>query len=916
MAISGACPCALGQESEAEEGAAPVFTPPSILEYHQAEYPPEAFEEGTEGVVGALLEVDENGLVTNVEITEPAGHGFDEAATDAMFQFVFAPATSGGEPTPSRVAYRYNFFIQKEAPPPEDLPPPVARLAGVVTDMDGEPLSGASIIATALDAGDRDEAMVDGGVPDAPADPEPAIADAEGRFELADLAPGSYQVDIVATGYKPFTSTEDLEENEDREVIYRLELEATLYETVVRGRRPPREVTRREITRREITRIPGTSGDALRAIQNLPGMARAPMGGGQLVVRGSAPGDSRVFFDQNPIPLIYHFGGLTSVINSDLLERIDYFPGNYGVRYGGATGGIIDVYPRAPATDRIHASLDADVWDLSVLAETPIGEDWSVAASFRRSYIDWILNAVLPSDGGFQMTVAPRYYDYQLVVDYHPGEKRSDKCSEAQAREMNRLSGSTGEAMMGAGAYIEVPDECERQPGKDHLRLFVFGSDDKMVFLFGDDVAGNPNFGGGMNFRTYFHQGQLRWDHRFNSAVSNEANVASGYWGMDSKFGEDFQFDQGMVPIFLRDEISIDAADWLVLRTGLNAEIMWTRWKIRAPMQNPAEGETIDPLTANDEFLETSGNAWVYNPAWYGEIELKPVERLRLMYGLRVDYYGLGKKFGLDPRFVARWEVIDGTTIKGGLGLFHQAPDYADWDDEYGNPDLDLIGSVHYGLGVEQRLFANIEIGLEGFYKDIFRLVVASDDTVTRGGQEVAERYNNDGRGKVYGMELLLKHHPTEKFFGWISYTLMRSSRIDHPGDEERPFDYDQTHILTVVASLVLGRGWEAGVRFRLVTGNPTTPVLGSTYDADSDIYWPLYGEINSDRLPVFHQLDIRIDKKWRLRNTIDFGIYLDIQNIYNHSNVEGFMYSYDYSQKVYFTGLPLLPSIGMKIEY
>jgi hypothetical protein len=729
--------------------------------------------------------------------------------------------------------------------------------------MDGNLVDGAAVVLTSL----ADPA------PEELEGPAPATAGADGSFLLEGLTPGSYPVEVVAKGYKPFSATEDLADNEVRELIYRLEVEAALYETVVRARRPPREVTRREITRREITRIPGTSGDALRSIQNLPGMARSGFGGGDLIVRGSAPGDSRVFFDQMPIPMIYHFGGLTSVINSDLLERIDFFPGNYGVRYGGATGGIVDVYPRAPATDRIHASLDADIWDASLLVETPIGEDWSVAASFRRSYIDAILAGVMPEDGGFQFTVAPRYYDYQLVVDYHPDPK-------------------------------------------DNVRLFVFGSDDKMVFLFGDDVMANPNFGGGMNFRTYFHQAQIRWDRKLGKDLTNELNIGSGYWGSDSKFGEDFKFELGQVPIFLRDELSWKAHRFFTLRTGQDTEIHWAEWMIRAPDQNPGEGESFDPIGSNSEFIETVGDGWFFRPGWFGELELTPVDTVRLMYGLRVDYYNMLEKAGVDPRFVARWEVIDGTTLKGGIGLFHQAPDSSEWDEDYGNPDLDLIGAVHYSLGVEQRLFENIEVGLEGFYKDIYRLVVTSDELVERGGELVPERYRNEGRGKVYGLEFMLKHNPTDRFFGWIAYTLMKSARIDHPGEDERPFDYDQTHILTVVASAVLGRGWEAGVRFRLVTGNPTTPVLGSTYDADSDIYWPLYGATNSDRLPMFHQLDVRVDKKWRLRNVVDFSIYIDVQNIYNHKNVEGFMYSYDYSKKVYFTGLPLLPSLGMKIEY
>ncbi len=850
-----------GEEASGEEEAnpeEPVLTPPSLLEYAQADYPAEAFEAGLEAEVLARIDIDENGVVTGVEIDEPVGHGFDEAATEAIYRFVFKPATRDGEAIPSQVFYRYTFFITAKEPEAEELSPPVARLSGRVNDMDGVAIPDASVIlAIPGEVEDKDVTIT---------------TDDDGFFDFGEIAPGDYSVEILASGFKPLTVTEDLVEDEDREVLYRLEVEAAMYETVVRGRRPPREVTRREITRREITRIPGTGGDAMRSVQNMPGMARAPGLSGELIVRGSSPRDSRYFFDQMPVPMLYHFGGLTSVINSELLERIDFYPGNYSVRYGGATGGIVDVYPRAPATDRIHASLDADIWDISALVETPLGEDWSVAVSGRRSYIDGILNAVLPKDGGMQFTVAPRYYDYQLVADYHPDDD-------------------------------------------DNLRLFLFGSDDKMIFLFGDDVMGNPNFGGGMQFRTYFHQLQIRWDHHFSSDLTNEFNIGSGLWGNDSKFGEDFKFESKQVPIFLRDEIAWNTGPYFILRTGLDMEIDWARWSVRAPMSIPSEGEHMDPITANSETMETSGEDWIYRPAWYGELEMTAIDRLRMIYGLRVDYFSTLEKVGLDPRFVARYQLFDWTTLKGGVGLFHQAPDTSQSDDEYGNPNLDLIGAVHYSVGVEQNITENIEIGLEGFYKDIFDLVVASNEVVERDGELVPERYNNDGDGSVYGLELMIKHQPTDRFFGWVAYTLMKSKRIDHPGWDERLFDYDQTHILTVVASVVLGRGWEAGVRFRLVTGNPNTPVVGTVYDADSDIYWPMYGETNSTRLPMFHQLDVRVDKNWQFKH-IKFGVYIDIQNVYNHKNVEGYAYSYDYSQKVYFHGLPILPSLGLKIEY
>jgi len=44
-------------------------------------------------------------------------------------------------------------------------------------------------------------------------------------------------------------------------------------------------------------------------------------------VRGANPADSAVFIDGVEIPLLYHFGGLISVVNPNMLERIDFYSG-------------------------------------------------------------------------------------------------------------------------------------------------------------------------------------------------------------------------------------------------------------------------------------------------------------------------------------------------------------------------------------------------------------------------------------------------------------------------------------------------------------------------------------------------------------------------------------------------------------
>ena len=161
----------------------------------------------------------------------------------------------------------------------------------------------------------------------------------------------------------------------------------------------------------------------------------------------------------------------------------------------------------------------------------------------------------------------------------------------------------------------------------------------------------------------------------------------------------------------------------------------------------------------------------------------------------------------------------------------------------------------------------------------------------------------------------MLRHHLANNFFGWVAYTLSRSTRRDAPGEDEYLFDYDQTHILTVVASYKLPRNWQVGLRFRYVTGSPYTELTRGVYDADSGRYEAVTQERNGKRLGSFHQLDLRVDKDWIFDHWI-LTTYLDVQNIYYHANPEMVRYSFDYSETDVITGLPILPTIGVRKYY
>jgi hypothetical protein len=162
---------------------------------------------------------------------------------------------------------------------------------------------------------------------------------------------------------------------------------------------------------------------------------------------------------------------------------------------------------------------------------------------------------------------------------------------------------------------------------------------------------------------------------------------------------------------------------------------------------------------------------------------------------------------------------------------------------------------------------------------------------------------------------VLLRQQLARGFFGWLTYSLVRSERRDHPDQSYRLFDYDQTHVLALLASYAFGRGFEAGMRFRYTTGFPRTPVIGAFYDGRDDAYQPLFGAHNSIRIPDFYQLDLRLEKSFALER-YKLNLFVDIQNVTNRANPEEFIYNYDFTRRETITGLPTLAVVGARMEF
>jgi hypothetical protein len=342
-----------------------------------------------------------------------------------------------------------------------------------------------------------------------------------------------------------------------------------------------------------------------------------------------------------------------------------------------------------------------------------------------------------------------------------------------------------------------------------------------------------------------------------------------------------------------------------------------------APRPGEPIGQPFSTRNAQTIDLKTR----YFRPAGYVEFELTPISRWRVVPGFRVDYSDDTGDVDFAPRINSRFDIVEGfprTTLKGGVGVYNQPPQFQESVEPLGTPSVKSNRAIHYGLGIEQDITRQLEAGVEGFYKQLDNQVVAAANA---DGTDID--YVNTQTGRAFGMEVLIKYKPDDHFFGWIAYTLSRSVRQNSPDEEEFQVFFDQPHIFTMLGSYRFGDGWELGARFRVVSGNRVDPSVCNFADQTCDpsrinalfhgatgAYTPIrIGGANSERLPPFHALDIRLDKAWQFA-LWKLSLYVDVQNVYNNQNVEGISYDYRYSTRQYVSGIPILPSFGMRGEF
>lgn len=702
-----------------------------------------------------------------------------------------------------------------------------------------------------------------------------AETDDLGRFEFLAVPLGGQKLVVNSTGFRRL----------ERDVLitdpapsvsakFFLEKEQYLrFESLVTSDADRRDQSRRSLKQEEFLNLPGAGGDPVKAVQNLPGVNRVAGFSSQVVIQGSAPGDTKYNIDGHDVPSVFHFGGLTSVVMPEAVDRVDYFSAGYGPEYSRALGGVIGLRTRDPqVVDRPSKGFFfADTLKAGGLWEGKLGEDSSLLVSGRYSYIGFVLRRVIRDNPSFDLTVAPEFSDITTVYNKKINER-------------------------------------------DSLRVVGIASRDTLEFLFREPVREDPAIRGNFSNLTQFVRLIPQWTRKVDLDRTARLSLGIGRDEIRVDVGDNY-FDLKNILLTTRGEWEQNLlANWKT-QVGFDNQYFWTNVALRLPLARTSGGVT-NPL-GSSEVRQVDVSSRIRNIGLYWRNEVEDESGWTYLPSLRLDRFSLTNENFASPRFAVRKKLSDTLLTKAATGLYVQPPQPQEVNASVGNENVKSPRAIHYTVGFEKDLRGGAAKGWEwsGSYFDrrFDQLVIQSSQFVLKDGTLQPELFNNNGKGRAFGLESLLKFEG-EPWSGWLGYTFTRSTRWDDQ-NPEYPSQFDQTHNINLLVAREFPRNWKVSGRYRWVTGSPVTPVTGGVYDADADVYLPSRGPLYSERLSDFRQLDLRVDKKWILDTEI-WSVYLDAQNVLSNRNPETIRYSFDYKVKEEVTGLPLLIALGIKGEF
>lgn len=702
-----------------------------------------------------------------------------------------------------------------------------------------------------------------------------ANTDLDGLFEIKNLSPGLYNLECMATGYNKAVRFE-VEVTNDRPANIEFRLDPIIIETkeieivassISNVEESP--VSVRTIGTNEIKRNPGGNRDISRAIRSLPGVAAIPTFRNDIIIRGGAANENRFYIDGIEIPNINHFatqgasGGPVGLINVDLIQEVEYYSGAFPAARGNALSSVLEFDFREARRDKYAANFIVGSSDLGVTVEGPTGERSGLVMSARRSYLQGLFSLL-------GLPFLPTYNDLNAKWDLQVNEK-------------NRLT------IIALGAYdqFEINLNLDTDStSEDYLRnLYLL---DNLV------INEQWNYTVGAKWDRYTDLGKWSFILSRNALQNN----AFKYTDNDESLPKTLDYSSRETENKARIEHKRNFANGLKLTAGVSAE--WAEYVL--------SNEAFVFNSILDTSFRVSQKSGLDIPKYGFFIQSSKAfleNKIVLSAGLRGDGTTYNDRMAnplnqLSPRLSIKYRLNKKWSLNANTGVYYQLPQYTilgyEEDGILQNKQANYIRNTQAVMGVQYDWDErNTVITVEGFFKNYNNYAVSNNKGVSLAnlgadfGVIGNERIDFIGLGRAYGAEVLYQQRFFEGFYGILAYTFVRSEFTGANGNWA-PSSWDSRHLVSITGGKKFKNNWEVGGRFQFSGGLPYTPdnVASSMLITNWDRFGAAqtdWSKLNSVRIEAFHQLDIRVDKKWFFEKW-SLDIFLDIQNVYKQETI------------------------------
>lgn len=622
----------------------------------------------------------------------------------------------------------------------------------------------------------------------------------------------------------------------------------------------------------DIRRMPGAQEDVIRATALLPGVGVTSAGRNDLVVRGGAPFENLFVVDNIEVPNINHFGsqgssgGPLSIVNIDFVKNVSFSAGAFGARYGDKVSSISNITLRNGNEEQWGGKVVLSATGFGVNAEGPLDGKGSIWVSARRSYLDFIFKAA-----GFSFI--PEYWDFQTKANYKLSEN-------------NTLTFLTIVAL-------------------DGVSLNNSNVDNKFANSMFSVSNQNQYFSG------------LTWKHLFMDGFFT--CTLSETWTQYKTF----QNDSNLVKIFQNDSKEAETifktdVDYMIsphTEITFGNQVKWAtslEYNVLIPGYLRKDNFGVPRQLAVDTSLSA------YKNATYAALTMG-IGQHKFTLGGRMDYNNfLSENLVFSPRLSFVYQLNEVSAFVFSTGRYYQSPSYI-WLIGSEHQDLRNIRTDQIVIGYDHTPREDVKVQVEVFYKvydnypaRVYRpnavLAPSGFDDLSSDIPFGLEPLASKAKGFSRGFEVFIQKKLSEiPVYGLFSMSISESKFTSLEGGERfGPFD------ARFIGNIALGwrptDQWEIAFKFRASTGNPTTP-----YDSLGN---KIYTEYNQgERLPFFHALDLRVDKRWTIYN-LSLITYIDIQNVYGRKNVSGTRWNPRTKSVENMSSIGILPSIGVSVEF